>query len=46
MTPPELGAGGRIEARFWDGLYLPSGTAMGEDDLARVMGIIRRIGPK
>jgi pyridoxal phosphate-dependent aminotransferase EpsN len=37
--------GGAVaEALFRDGLCLPSGTAMSEADLARVAGVIRRVG--
>jgi dTDP-4-amino-4,6-dideoxygalactose transaminase len=36
--------GGVAEALFRDGLCLPSGTAMGEADLARVTEVIRRAG--
>ena len=35
--------GGVAEALFRDGLCLPSGTAMTEADLARVVGVIQRV---
>jgi pyridoxal phosphate-dependent aminotransferase EpsN len=39
------GVGGRVaEALFRDGLCLPSGTAMTEDDLARVAVVVRKTG--
>ena len=38
--------GGAVaEALFCDGLCLPSGTAMTDDDLDRVVSVIRSLGP-
>jgi hypothetical protein len=34
------------EALFRDGRCLPAGTAMGEGDLARVVGVVRGMGRK
>lgn len=39
----EVVGGAVAEALFRDGLCLPSGTAMSEDDLARVVEVVRRI---
>ncbi len=39
----EVVGGAVAEALFRDGLCLPSGTAMGEDDLARVAGVMRKM---
>ncbi len=40
----EAVGGAVAEALFRDGLCLPSGTAMSEADLARVVGVIRDTG--
>ena len=40
----EIVGGGVAEAPFRDGLCLPSGTAMNEDDLARVAAVVRKTG--
>ena len=40
----EVVSGVVAEALFRDGLCLPSGTVMSEGDLARVAGVIHRIG--
>jgi len=40
----EVVGGAVAEALFRDGLCLPSGTAMTEADLARVVGVIRGVG--
>jgi len=40
----ETVGGSVAEALFRDGLCLPSGTAMSEADLARVVGVIRGVG--
>ena len=37
----EVVGGAVAEALFCDGLCLPSGTAMSEDDLARVIAVVR-----
>lgn len=37
----EVVGGAVAEALFRDGLCLPSGTAMSEDDLARVAAVVR-----
>ncbi len=39
----EVVGGAVSEALFRDGLCLPSGTAMSEDDLARVVGGVRSV---
>lgn len=40
----EVVGGAVAEALFRDGLCLPSGTAMSEDDLARVAVVVRKTG--
>jgi UDP-N-acetylbacillosamine transaminase len=42
----EAYANGVSEALFKDGLCLPSGTAMSDDDLDRICSIIERIVEK
>ena len=37
----EIAGGAVSEALFRDGLCLPSGTAMSEDDLARVAAVVQ-----
>ena len=39
----EVVGGALAEALFQDGLCLPSGTAMREDDLVQVVGIVRSV---
>jgi dTDP-4-amino-4,6-dideoxygalactose transaminase len=40
----EIGGGAVAEALFRDGLCLPSGTALREDDLERVVAMVRGVG--
>ena len=40
----EVVGGAVSEALFRDGLCLPSGTAMSQDDLARVAAVVRKTG--